>query len=228
MDSLLRDLRHSVRLLARQPGFALTAILTLALGIGATTAIFSVVNAIVLRPLPFGDPERIMAVTGFKPSTGARPTNLSAPDFYDYRAQNRSFAAFAYYAGGETAVTVNGAADYASVFRVTPGFFAALGVKARLGRLMSADEEAPGGSLTAVVTDAFWRRQMGADPKAIGSTLKFGPRPTTVIGVLEPGVRFPARADIYMPAWIFPESTSRAGHSYRVVGRLRDGVSLEQ
>src|SRR5688572_15508598 len=108
MDNLLRDLRHSIRLLIRQPGFALTAILTLALGIGATTAIFSVVNAIVLRPLPFADPDRIMAVTRFMPRTGAYPPNHSAPDFHDYRRQNRTFHALAYVVGGDTPVTVGG------------------------------------------------------------------------------------------------------------------------
>ena len=228
MDNWLRDLRHSIRLLVRQPGFALTAILTLALGIGATTAIFSVVNAIVLRPLPLGEPERIMAVTRFLPRTGARPANLSGPDFYDLRAQNRSFQALAYYTGGETSVTVNGAADYANVQRVTTDFFAALGVQARIGRLMSTEEQESGSSIAAVVTDAFWQRRLGGDLKAIGSTINLGSRSATVIGVLPPGVRFPARTDVYLPSWIFREPQTRGGHNYRVIGRLRDGVSLEQ
>ena len=228
MDNLLRDLRHSIRLLVRQPGFALTAILTLALGIGATTAIFSVVNAIVLRPLPFGDPDRIMAVTRFLPRAGTRPPNLSAPDFYDFLNQNQSFQALAYYAGGESSITVNGTADYANVQRVTPDFFASLGVQARIGRLMSAEEHEYGDRIAAVVTDAFWQRRLGADPKAIGSTINLGPRSATVIGVLPPGVRFPAGTDVYMPSWIFPETPTRGGHNYRVIGRLHDGISIEQ
>jgi putative ABC transport system permease protein len=228
MDNLLRDLRHSVRLLVRQPGFALTAILTLALGIGATTAIFSVVNAIVLRPLPFGDPDRIVAVTRVMPRTGTRPQNLSAADFYDFRAQNRSFRALAYYSGGESSVTVNGVADYATVQRVTPDFFDALGVRARLGRLMSEKEHVEGTTIAAVVTDAFWQRRLGADPKAIGSTINLGSRSATVIGVLPPAVRYPAGTDVYLPSWIFPEPPSRAAHNYRVVGRLLDGISVEQ
>ena len=228
MDNLLRDLRISVRLLVRQPGFALTAILTLALGIGATTAIFSVVNAIVLRPLPFGDPDRIIAVTRFLPRTGARPASLSAPDFHDFRAQNRSLQALAYYTGGEIGVTMKGAADYANVQRVTPDFFTALGVTARIGRLISAEEQASRSTLVAVVTDAFWRRQFGADPKALGATITVGSRSATIVGVLEPGVRFPARADIYLPAWIVPELPSRGAHNVLVIGRLRDGISMEQ
>jgi putative ABC transport system permease protein len=228
MDNLLRDLRHSIRLLVRQPGFAVTAILTLTLGIGATTAIFSVVNAIVLRPLPFGNPDRIMAVTRFLPRTGTRPANLSAPDFHDFHFQNQSFQALAYYAGGDSSVTVNGVADYANLQRVTADFFASLGVQARIGRLMSAEEHESDITIPAVVTDAFWRRRLGADPKAIGSTINLGLRSATVIGVLPPGVRFPAATDVYMPSWIFPETPTRGGHNYRVIGRLRDGISIEQ
>ena len=125
-------------------------------------------------------------------------------------------------------MTVNGAADYANVRLVTVDFFAALGVNARIGRLMSPEEHVSGSTIPAVVTDAFWRSRLGADPKAIGSTIKFGPRPAIVIGVLPPGVRFPARADVYMPSRIFPETPTRGGHNYQVIGRLRDGVSIEQ
>jgi predicted permease len=228
MDTLLRDLRHSVRLLVRQPGFAVTAILTLALGIGATTAIFSVVNGVLLRPLPFAEPDRIVAVNRFRPSSGRIQTTQSAPDFHDYRTQNRTFEALAYYTGGETGVTVGGAAGYADVFRVTAGFFESLGVTARLGRLMSVDEAAPGGSPVAVISDAFWQRQFSGDPKAIGAVVKMGSRTMPVVGVLPPGIRFPSRADIFVPASTFPEAQSRGAHNYRVIGRLRAGVTLDQ
>src|SRR5688572_29510635 len=119
---MLQDLRYAVRSLFRQPSFALTAILTLALGIGSTTAIFSVVNAVLMRPLPFAEPERIVAVMNYLTRTGSTSTNVSAPDFHDWKRQSQSFEALAYYAGGEWSVTVNGAADYALAFRVTPGF----------------------------------------------------------------------------------------------------------
>src|SRR5215213_5939185 len=106
MDNLLQDVRYGLRTLLRQPGFAATAILTLALGIGATTAIFSVVNAVVLRPMPFDSPDRVMVVTNTNIKTGARNTTISGPDFFDWRAQNRSFEVLAYYTGGgETSVT---------------------------------------------------------------------------------------------------------------------------
>jgi predicted permease len=228
METLFQDLRYAARNLFRQPGFAATAILTLALGIGATTAIFSVVNAVVLRPLPYRDPHRIVAVMTFWTNSGTRATNVSAPDFHDWVEQSRSFDSLAYYVGGETSVATEGAADYATVIRTTPGFFRALGVEARLGRLLSVEEERPGGPLAAVITDALWRRQFGAHRSALGATLKFGQRVYTIVGVLPPGLRFPARTDIYYAAWIIPETTSRSAHNHRVVARLRDGVSLEQ
>ena len=225
MDTLLQDLRFAFRSLMRHPGFALTAVATLALGIGSTTAIVSVVNAVILRPLPFERPDRIVAVTTLWTRTGLRG-QLSAPDFDDVKAQSRSFQAMSYYTGGETSVTLGTSADYASVFRVSPGFFDALGAKAAAGRLLTDQEQASGGPPAVVITDAFWKRQFGSDPKAIGSTVKFADSIFTITGVLSPGLRFPARADIYAPAWIRPAGTSRGAHNYRAVARLRDGVSV--
>ena len=228
METLVQDFRYAVRSLVRQPGFAATAIVTLALGIGATTAIFSVVNAVVLRPLPYGEPDRMVAVQTFWKHTGTRATNVSAPDFHDFSEQSRSFDALAYYWGGETSVTAGNVAEYASVYHVTPGFFRALGATAQAGRLLSEEEQRAGGPLAVVITDAFWRRQFGADRAAIGATLRFRQRVFTIVGVLPAGLRFPARADIYCPAWLTPETTSRSAHNYRLVGRLRDRVSVAQ
>jgi putative ABC transport system permease protein len=228
METLVQDLRYASRTLLRQPGFAATAILTVALGIGATTAIFSVVNAVVLTPLPYHEPGRIVALQTLWKDTGRRGNSTSGPDFHDWVAQSRAFEALAYYAGGETSVVAQGAADYASVHWVTPGFFHALGVDAQLGRLLSEEEERPGGPLAAVITDAFWRRQFDGDRRALGSTLKFGQRIYTIVGVLPPGPRYPARADVYHASWVNPETTSRSAHNYRVIGRLRAGVRIEQ
>ena len=226
MDTFLQDLRYAVRSLRRQPSFALTAILTLALGIGSTTAIFSVVNAVILRPLPFEDAERLVAIQNQSARTGTKSPNVSAPDFHDFKAQSTSFESMGYYTGGEWSVTVNGAADYAMAFRVTPGFLDALRAKAAVGRLFN-EEELRTGALSVVISDAYWKRTFGGQPSVIGKTLKFDEQVYTVIGVLAPGVRFPARAEIYSPAALRSE-TSRTGHNYRTVARLRDGVTLEQ
>src|SRR6185436_9986603 len=134
MDNLLQDVRYGLRTLSRQPGFAATAILTLALGIGATTAIFSVVNAVVLRPMPFDQPDRVMVVTNRNLKTGTRNTTISGPDFFDWRAQNRSFEVLSYFTGaGETSVTVNNVSDYTAVARLSPGYFRVFGAAAKTG-----------------------------------------------------------------------------------------------
>ena len=228
METFLQDLRYALRNLVRQPGFAATAILTLALGIGATTAIFSVVNAVVLRPLPLREPDAIVAVRTLWTKTGLNSATVSAPDFHDWKAQSRSFDALAYYSGGEAPVMADGNPDYATTYIVTPGFFDALGVGPRAGRLFTPEEEKAGGPLAAVITDAYWRRQFGARADAIGSTLKLGDQFFTIVGVLPPGLRFPARADVYAPAAFTTETASRSGHNYQVIGRLKAGVSLEQ
>ena len=228
MDKLLQDLKYAVRSLFRQPAFAVTAIVTLALGIGATTAMFSVVNAIILRPLPFPEADRIVAVANLWTKTGLRATTVSAPDFHDWKAQSRSFDALAYFIGGETSVTLNGTGEYVSAFRVTPGFFDVLGAKASVGRLFTAEEERPGGPLAVVITDAFWRRQFNGRREAVGSTVKFGDRFFTIVGVVDAPVRYPGRTDIYAPASLTPEPSSRSAHNYRVIGRLKEDVTLAQ
>ena len=227
MDTLLQDVRFALRSLIRQPGFALTAILTLALGIGATTAIFSVVNAVLLRPLPYPRADRIVAVTNYWKQSSQRALQVSAPDFHDWQEQGRSFQSIAYFQGGQASVTLASAADYAYVYRVTPGFFDVLGAKAAVGRLLADAEQRPGGPLGVVITDAFWRRHYNGDASAIGSPIKFSDRVFTIAGVLPADIRFPSRADIYVPSWIRPETTSRSAHNYQVIARLRDEVTME-
>src|SRR6185437_15161709 len=126
-------------------------------------------------------------------------TQVSAPDFHDWQAQARSFQAIAYYQGGQTSVTIGPRADYASVYVVSPQFFDVLHARAAAGRLPTAQEQRPGGPLAVVITDAFWQRQFARAGAAIGSTLKYSDRVFVIAGVLEPGIRFPARADVYAP-----------------------------
>jgi predicted permease len=228
MSTFLQDLRYAVRSLFRQPSFAIAAILTLALGIGATTAIFTVVNAVVFRPLPVERPDRLVAILNQTAVTGTINPTVSAQDFDDWKAQSRSFAVMARYQGGETSVRFDGGADYATAYRVTPGFFAALGVPTSIGRVLSPAEEQPDGPLAAVITDAFWRQRFNGDAKAVGSTVTVNDHIFTIVGVLAPGLRFPAQADIFAPAWIVPVRSSRGGHNYRVIARLQDGVTIEQ
>ena len=227
MDNLLQDIRYGLRTLTRQPGFAATAILTLALGIGATTAIFSVVNAVVLRPMAFDQPERIMVVTNVNTRTGTRNATISGPDFFDWRAQNRSFDALAYFTGsGEASVTVNNVSDYTTITRISPGYFDVFGATASVGRLFTDEEEQPGEWGVAVISEAYWRRQFGSDPRVIGSTITFRNRAYTIIGVT--ALRYPVRTDIYYPDPVPPESQNRSAHNYRGIGRLAAGVTVQQ
>jgi len=227
MDSLIQDLRYTWRSLRRQPAFVLLAVATLALGIGANAAIFTVINAVLLRPLAYPNAERVVAIMNLWRNTGVRGT-VSAPDFHDWHDTAQSFAAMAYYAGGETSVSVEGASDYATAMRVTPGFFAVFGVNPQAGRVFEPRDETPGSPFAAVIGHEFWMRRFGGQRSAIGSTVSFGERTFTIVGVMPPGFRSPGQTDVWVPAWIIPETTSRAAHNYRVVGRLKQGVGLEQ
>jgi len=227
MDHLLQDVRYAWRSMRRQPAFVALAVGTLALGIGANAAIFSVVNAVLLRPLRYQQPQRIVALNNlWRKSTVSN--SVSAPDFHDWHDTASSFAAMAYYAGGETSVSVSGAADYGTVIRVTPGFFSVFGVGPAMGRVFESVDETAGSAFTAIISHDFWMRRFGGRPDAIGSTASFGERTFTIVGVMPPGFRFPTRTDLWYPAWVQPETTSRGAHNYRVVARLKDDVALTQ
>ena len=224
---MLSDLKYAARLLLKQPAFTLIATLVLALGIGANTAIFSVVDAVLLRPLPYADQDRLVSVSTFWRKSGVRGT-MSAPDFHDYHDQATSFEDLAAYQRVETSVSVNGGADYAVVTRVTPEFFPLFRARAELGRLPTDAEQRDGGPLTAVVSHAYWRRALGGDRSALGRTVKYAERLYTIVGVLPAEFRYPVGTDVWAPWWVVAETTSRSAHNYRAVGRLKPGVTLEQ
>src|SRR4029077_4686710 len=157
---MLSDLKYAARLLLKQPAFTLIATLVLALGIGANTAIFSVVDAVLLRPLPYADQDRLVSISTFWRKTGVRGA-VSAPDFHDYHGQATSLEDLAAYQRVETAVSTGGGADYAVVTRVTPSFFPLFRARAEIGRLPTDAEQRDGGPLTAVVSHAFWTTRLG-------------------------------------------------------------------
>jgi putative ABC transport system permease protein len=224
---MLADLRYAARLLVKQPAFTLIAVFVLALGIGANTAIFSVVDAVLLRPLPYANQERLVTLSTFWRKTGVRGA-ISAPDFDDWRDLSTSFDGLAAYTRGETSVSVGGTADYTAVARVTPAFFSLFDVRAEAGRLPTEAEQREGGPLTAVVSHAFWTTRLGGDRDALGRTLTYGQRLYPIVGVMPPAFRFPAGTDVWTPWWVVPPTTSRGAHNYRAVGRLKAGVTLDQ
>jgi putative ABC transport system permease protein len=225
MNSLLQEIRLAVRSLVKRPGFTGVAILTLALGIGASTAIFSVLDAVLLRPLPYPSQERIVELRELDEK--GKGMSFAQPNFDDLRARSRSFDALAQYsawpqaiAGGSEPVRTNAAS-------VSGDFFRVLGVTPVLGRLFSSDSLAESKEI-AVVSFSFWKRYLGERGNLDGTALRFANRSFEVIGVLPAETEFPPNVDVWYPAELFPPVPSRTAHNWRVAGRLKPGVSIEQ
>ena len=216
MDDLRRDLAYALRRLRAAPAFAFTAVLTMALGIGANTAIFSIVNGVLLRPLPFHDPDRLFAVYSSNRTGGLLQASVSAVDLDDWRAERQSIEDIGGYLYGEgsTGVDLTGRGDprrLSAVF-VSPGFFSTLGVTPQAGRLPREDEMVRGGPDTVVmITAGFWSREFGASPSVVGSTITLKGEPYEVLGVLPEHFRFPTgEADVFVPYSTIPTPASRA------------------
>ena len=226
MRSVLSDCRYALRQLRKNPGFTAVAVLTLALGIGATTAIFSVVYGVLLRPLPYSEPNRIMAV--FEVTSKGRPSRLADPNFDDFRDQNRSFQAMAKYSDYVASVSGASQPTRTTVAGVSPGFLKVFGVQPILGRDFSAGDAKKGAGPTVLVSYGYWRQHLGSPQDLSQAHLKIDSAVFSVIGVLPAGFRFPADADLWLPADLEGENPSRTSHNYSAVGRLRDGVTVEQ
>jgi putative ABC transport system permease protein len=229
MNTVLQDLRYGFRMLLKQPGFTLVAVVTLALGIGANTAIFSVVNAVLLRPLPFSDSQRLVMVwnRGVAAAGGDR-TPLAVADVLDWRAQNHVFegvAAFSpanlNYSGGDNPIQVRGA-------NVTANFLSVLGLGVQLGRDFQSVDEKTGGPATVIVSDQFWRTHLNADPQAIGRTIKLNGAPANIIGVMPPQVNFPSSEVQLWRALQIDQPKRRGPYFLRGVARLKPGVAIDQ
>ena len=226
MDSLLQDLRYAVRSLLRRPGFAAVVVLTLALGIGANTAIFSVVNAVLLRPLPYADPERLVMVWGRYADFGRTSTSL--PDFVDWKAGATSFAQMAARHNAVFNLTGDGEPEQLTADRVTANFFPTLGVRPQLGRAFLPEEEKVGGDDDVVVlSHGLWQRRFGGDPRIVGREVTLSGRPFTVIGVAPRDFRFLRDVDLWAPARMDTVGQRRAEY-LTVFGRLKPGVTVQQ
>src|SRR5919112_164837 len=188
MRILVQDLKFGMRTLLKRPGFTAVAVLTLALGIGANTAIFSVVNAVLLRPLPFKDSERLVIV--YETTQTVPRDFVSVPDLEDYRAASRSFEGFATFVPQSVNFTGTGEPDRVVGAFATSSLFPLLGVQAERGRALDAGDDAEGGPLVAVLSNEFWQRRFGGDPNVIGRSLVFNGEPYTVVGVMPTGFQF--------------------------------------
>jgi len=238
MDSFLQDWRFAWRGLVRSPGFAAIAIATLALGIGANSAIFTVVNAVVMRPLPYAQAERLVRVTADFTGARANDVGMSQPELLDYRDRSGIFESIA----GVWAINANltqvDQPERVEVLLASPSYFDVLGARPQLGRLFGPQDEGRGITEVAVLSDAIWRRRFGASPDAIGRKLRIDDDWYTVVGVLPPEFRHPGRSvltdvDVWAPASFlgnpFPEKAVRGAYFITgAIGRLRPGVTVDQ
>ena len=238
IDSLVQDVRLAWRGLRRSPAFSVVAVATLALGIGANSAIFTVVNAVVMRPLPFAHPERLVRVTSDFTALNASDMGLSQPELIDYRDRSGLFESIA----GVWAINANltqvDQPERVEVLLASPAYFDVLGVRPQLGRLFGPQDDGPGITEVAVLSDAIWRRRFGGSPDAIGRKLRIDDDWYTVVGVLPPGFRHPGRSvltdvDIWAPASYvgnpFPQQPARGAYFITgAIGRLKPGISVAE
>jgi putative ABC transport system permease protein len=231
MNGLFQDLRFALRQIGKNRAFAAVAVLTLALGIGANTAIFSVINGVLLRPLAFKDPERLVRIWHVPPQSsfpGMTTFAVSPANFLDWQGQNDVFEHIAIYGyrgftlTGENALQVDASA-------VSPDFFPTLGVQPMLGRIFSADENQPGHSRVVLLSHRFWQEHFGSKREIVGHNLTLDGSSYLVAGVMPANFRFPDFAQIWTPmAWTDQDKAVRGNHNYMVIARLKPGVDIEQ
>jgi putative ABC transport system permease protein len=230
LATVVADLRSGVRTMRRRPGLAATVIATLAIGIGANAAIFSLINAAVLRPLPYRDSDRLVLIWGNLHRPGVDEIPGSAGEFVDYRSRTRTLEAVAAYEADGFNLTGGGDPERVEGASVTPSFFPLLGAVATLGRTFVPEEELPGRANAGVLSHSLWMRRFKSDPSVIGRTITVDAAPMLVVGVMPPTFRFPEPAtEIWKPIVLDADAVSennRGSHGYTVLARLRSGVSV--
>jgi len=227
MDTLVADLRYGLRLFRKSPVFSLVAIGTLALGIGANTVIFSVVDAVVIRALPYDDPDRVIVIWEDNSRAGFAKNTPAPANFFDWRRMNRSFADMAATRGATASVTGDGVPEQIMGRAATPNFFSVLGVRPHIGRTFT-DAEDRDGAQVAVISYGLWQRRYGGDASVVGRAVLLNDTRHDVIGVMPRAFAFRNReVDYWIPMHLAPErAADRGSHYLNVVGRLKSGVSL--
>src|SRR5215813_8317125 len=229
MDSLLKDIRYGVRSLTKRPALSVIAIVTLAIGIGANSAIFSIVSALLLKPLQFPELERVVTVWERQPSRGVAHNEVSMANYLDWRAQNQTFEQMGLYRWWSTNLTGIDSPERLQGFLVTANFLDVVGMKPVLGRGFAADEDQPGKDKVTILSFGLWQRRFAADPNIINKNITLNGVTRTVIGVMPKGYNYPAGFDVIAPVALTPElARSRQSHSYYVVGRLKPGATAEK
>jgi predicted permease len=231
IETALQDVRYAVRTWRKNRAATLLGILVMALGIGANTAVFSVVHAVLLNPLPYPNPERIVTLTYLSNGgvgTGERMRQVSVPDFLDWQRDSASFDSMAYYSGGRASVMASAVADYAVVTTVTEDFFRVLSAQPSMGRAFTPEEAKEGGTGAALISERYARQRFGEPAGALGRTLRFFNRSVPIVGVLPASVDFPAGTDVWFTAIGNRSQHHRRGNNFRAIARLKTDVGLEQ
>jgi putative ABC transport system permease protein len=237
MTTLLHDTRYALRALRKSPGFTSVAVLSLALGVGANTAIFSIVNAVLLRSLPFPHPERLVKIVASNRGVGARDIGLSIPEFDDLRSRAGVFDQVTATQGGPTNLTGGERPQRFELLEVSPNYFSMLGTSAQIGRVFGPGDEAPGFAEAAIISDSLWARAFGRDPGVLGRKVQLDNDPYTIVGVLPPGFRHPGSTvstdvEIWVTCGFRADPFPKPQRSVRVmrgaIGLLKPGISLEQ
>jgi predicted permease len=233
MGSVIQDVRYGLRMLAKNPGFTAVAVLTLALGIGANTAIFSVVNGVLLNPLPYWQPDRLVAL--YSRDVAFSTSTVSYPNFLDWVRDNRSFSALASYLGNDFVLTGMGEPEDVPGEMVSESFFPLLGVKAAIGRTFLSKEDQLGAAPVALISDGLWKRKFGSSPEALGKLLTLSGTAYTVVGVIPADFHYLVnefhRSDVYVPIGQWKDATfrdRRTSVGMKVLGRLKPGVTFGQ
>jgi putative ABC transport system permease protein len=227
---MMTDFRYAVRTLTKRPAFVLIAVLTIALGIGVNTAIFSAVDAVMLRPLPFKDPEALMAVWEHTPALGIAQNEFAPANYFDLRQQNQVFEDLGAFGQLSVNLTGEGEPEQLDGQLVTANVFKLLGVQPALGRTFASDEDQKGRDTVAVLSDALWARRFNRDPNVINRSITLNGKSFTVIGVMPPKFFFPEREiELWAPWSMEPgQAEGRGDHYFRLVGRLKPGVTRPQ
>src|SRR5689334_5582292 len=228
MENWLKDIRYGIRMLARNPAFTVVAVIALALGIGANTAIFSVVNAVLLRPLPYAQPDRLMMIRETKlpqfPEFSVSPAN-----FLDWQKQNTVFERMAAVQGAAFNLIGVGEPERLQGQRISDGFFAMLGATPALGRDFLAEEDQPGHNQVVILSHGLWQRRFGGDPNILGQAVTLNGQSYTIVGVMPSDFRFGRTVEVWTPtAFTTDQAQSHGAHYVSVIARLKDGVTVEQ
>jgi len=228
MENLLQDIRYGIRSLFKRPGFTTVAVVTLALGIGANSAMFSAVNAVLLRPLSFPESERIVFLEGVNPQKGITNSNMSVPDFADWQKENQVFEQMAGFVSGGSLLVNNEEIERVRGTSVTAEFFPLFKTNALLGRALQPDDAQKGHDDVVVLSYGLWQRRFGSDPNVVGSKVKVGGEATTVVGVMPAGFDYPYQSELWVPFPIDAAAERRDNRYVEVITRLKAGVTIAQ